>query len=148
MSCSQSRRLEKNSYQKVNRIVDKHSRKSHKYEFSMKSLTFSYLICLLNPYFSQKLLAKTKSRKKLLKSCRAQLGQVYCVLPLESIFTCKRGHIIIIPHLSRRPRKRPKTTRLVSIKILCPSKTTKTTLTTTINMAQPTGQTQNSSDIG
>ena len=40
--------------------VDKHSIHLHKLKFSMKSLTFSCLICALNLYFAQKLLKKTK----------------------------------------------------------------------------------------
>ena len=39
---------------------DKHSRNSHELKFSMKSLTFSFLICAPNLYFAQKLLRKAK----------------------------------------------------------------------------------------
>lgn len=42
--------------------VDKHSRNSYKYKFSMRSLTSSCFMCALNLYFA----------KRSIKGCRAQ----------------------------------------------------------------------------
>lgn len=52
------------SYQKV----DKHSRRSHKLKFSVKSLTFSCLICALNLYI---FLKSCSHRQNLLQVARA-----------------------------------------------------------------------------
>ena len=61
--CENIFKLERLCVQKV----DKHSRNSHKLKSSMKSLTFSCLICALNLYFAQILLRKTKTCSRLLE---------------------------------------------------------------------------------
>jgi len=47
--------------------VDKHSGNSHKLKLSMKSLTFSCLICALNLYFAQKVSQKDRTCSRLLE---------------------------------------------------------------------------------
>lgn len=103
------------SYQKV----DKHSRRSHKLKFSVKSLTFSCLICALNLYI---FLKSCSHRQNLLQVARAAKS---CSNVAEHnwdrpITFCRSNlflivkEAILISHLSRRPRKRSKTTRLVN----------------------------------
>ena len=93
---------EKNIKKTLNKLKQKKKKKNIKIlKFSMKSLTFSCLICALNLYFAQKfperqnlLEVTTWNRKKLLKSCRAQSGKAYQQTNLPCVYRTLYGKVL------------------------------------------------------